>query len=402
MDIVSWDNYPRVDTPWSYVAMTHDLMRGLKDEPFMLMEQTPSQQNWQAYNSLKKPGQMRAQSYQTIAHGADTIQFFQLRRSVGGCEKFHGAVIAHVGTENTRVFGEVKQLGEELESLGTSTLGSVNETPVGIIFDWDNYWALEYTSGPTVELTYVNQIHQYYKYFYDNNIGVSMIPYDADFSKYKVIVAPVLYMIKAGMKEALENYVKNGGILVTTYMSGIVNESDNVYLGGYPGPLRNLAGVWVEEIDVLLPKNHNEAVFADGTRSTCRMVCEIMHLEGAECVAAYDSDFYANTPVVTKNQYGAGCTYYIGSNMDVDGIAKVLGMAAADGQVTPVVAEVTKLEITCRKADDGDFYFVMNFTDEVLEVPESLVGKEDVLTGQIVRSGDKMSKYDVKIVKMDR
>ncbi len=86
MDIVSWDNYPSYNTPWSWIAMTHDLMRGLKDKPFMLMEQTPSQQNWQPYNSLKKPGQMRAQSYQTVAHGGDTVQFFQLRRSVGGCE----------------------------------------------------------------------------------------------------------------------------------------------------------------------------------------------------------------------------------------------------------------------------------------------------------------------------
>lgn len=398
MDVVSWDNYPSLDTPWSYVAMNHDLMRGLKDEPFMLMEQTPSQQNWQPYNSLKRPGQMRAQSYQTIAHGADTIQFFQLRRSVGGCEKFHGAVIAHVGTEDTRVFREVKQLGEELESLGTSTLGSVNDTQVGMIFDWDNYWAFEYTSGPSVALEYVDQIHRYYKYFYDNNIGVSMIPWDGDFSKYKVIVAPVLYMVKKNMKEALEEYVKNGGILITTYMSGLVNESDNVYLGGYPGPLRNLAGMWVEEIDALLPQNQNEAVFADGTECACSIVCDLMHLEGAECVATYGSDFYAGMPAVTKNQYGTGCTYYIGSCMDEAGIAKVMEMALADGGVKPLVANATKLEITCRKAVDQDFYFVINFTDEVLEVPAEFVGREDVLTGQLVQAGDTMKKYDVKIV----
>jgi len=105
MDIVFWDNYPRIDTlgaVWLW-SMTN--------QPFMLMEQPPSQQNWQPYNSLKRPGQMRAQRYQTIAHGGDTIQFFRLRQSVGGCEKFHGAVIAHVGTENARVFREVKQLG---------------------------------------------------------------------------------------------------------------------------------------------------------------------------------------------------------------------------------------------------------------------------------------------------
>jgi len=255
MDIVSWDNYPAYDTPWSYVAMSHDLMRGLKQQPFMLMEQTPSQQNWQQYNSLKRPGQMRAQSYQSIAHGADTIQFFQLRRSVGACEKFHGAVIAHVGTENTRVFREVSQLGSELAALGDKLLGADNRADVGIIFDWENYWALEYTSGPNADLKYVDQIHQYYKYFYDRNIAVDMLPIDADFSKYKLVVAPVLYMVKQGIGEALERFVEAGGNFVTGFMSGIVDQSDNVHLGGYPGPLRMLAGVWVEEIDALAPGN---------------------------------------------------------------------------------------------------------------------------------------------------
>lgn len=401
MDIVSWDNYPSYDTPWSFIAMNHDLMRGLKDAPFMLMEQTPSQQNWQKYNSLKKPGQMRAQSYQTMAHGADTLQFFQLRRSVGGCEKFHGAVIGHVGHENTRVFREVKQLGEELERLGTSTLGSVNEAEVGIIFDWDNYWALEYTSGPNVDLMYVDQIHQYYRFFYEKNIGVNMIPFDADFSKYKMVVAPVLYMVKDGMKEALEKFVKNGGVLITTYMSGIVGESDNVYLGGYPGPLKELAGVWVEEIDALAPEQSNKVVFDDGTEVFCKIVCDLMHLEGAECLAKYGSDFYAGTPAVTKNLFGNGIVYYIGTDMSEDGIARVLSSALEEAKVTSVIKESTELEVTCRKSDDCRFYFVMNFKDKEIEVPACFTGNKDVLTGETVHEGDLLRKYDVKIIRVD-
>ena len=400
MDIVSWDNYPAYNTPWSLTAMTHDLMRGLKDAPFMLMEQTPSQQNWQPYNALKKPGQMRAQSLQTVAHGADTIQFFQLRRSVGGCEKFHGAVIGHVGTNDTRVFREVKQLGEELERLGTSTLGSVNKADVGIVFDWDNYWALEYTSGPTEDLTYVEQIHQYYKYFYDKNIGVNMIPFDADFSKYKVVVAPVLYMVKEGMKEALTEFVKNGGVLITTFMSGLVDQSDNVYLGGYPGPLKEMAGLWVEEIDALAPEIMNKVTFADGTEVPCNLLCDVMHLEGAECLATYAEDFYAGTPAVTKNQFGKGYTYYIGTNMNGDGIAKVLDMAVAQADVSSVIQEETELEVTCRKADNCTYYFVLNFKDKDIEVPSCFVGCEDALTGEIVASGKMMKKYDAMIFSM--
>lgn len=398
MDVISWDNYPAYDTPWSLVAMRHDLMRGLKDEPFMLMEQTPSQQNWQPYNSLKRPGQMRAQSYQTMAHGADTIQFFQLRRSVGGCEKFHGAVIAHAGTENTRVFREVKQLGEELEQLSDIIPGSANEAQVGVIFDWDNYWALEYTSGPSVDLKYVEQIHHYYRYFYDKNIGVSMIPVDADFSKYKMIVAPVLYMVKPGMKEALEEYVRNGGILVTTYMSGIVGESDNVYLGGYPGPLKEMAGIWVEEIDALALEQYNVVTFKDGSQSKCKIVCDLMHLEGAEVLGEYAEDFYAGMPAVTRHDYGKGKLYYIGSCMEVVGTDKILTMAAEDARVNPVAENGNGLEIVKRNGEEKSFYFVMNFKDEDLKIPEEFAGKMDLLSGNAVEKGEMLPKFGVKIL----
>ena len=398
MDIVSWDNYPSYNTPWSFTAMSHDLMRGLKDAPFMLLEQTPSQQNWQPYNSLKKPGQMRAQSIQTMAHGADTVQFFQLRRSVGGCEKFHGAVIGHVGHNNTRVFREVKQLGEELERLGTSTLGSVNQADVGIIFDWDNYWALDYTSGPTEDLKYVDQIHHYYKFFYDNNIGVNMIPVDADFSKYKIVVAPVLYMVKQGMKEALTKFVENGGILITTFMSGLVNESDNVHLGGYPGPLRELAGVWVEEIDALAPEQTNTITFTDGTRMTCNLLCDLMHLEGAQLLASYDENFYAGMPAITKNTFGKGCTYYIGTNMGQEGIDKVLKMATQQAGVHSVVNEPTALEVVCRKTANSTHYYIFNFKETEIVIPDQFVGYTDLLTGKKVESGMRMKHYDALIL----
>ena len=400
MDIVSWDNYPALDTPWSFTAMTHDLMRGLKKEPFMLMEQTPSQQNWQKYNSLKRPGQMRAQSYQTLAHGADTIQFFQLRRSVGGCEKFHGAVIAHAGTENTRVFREVSQLGEELARLGRHILGTENRAEVAMIFDWDNYWGLEYTSGPSEDLKYVDQIHQYYRYFYEHNIPVDMVSAEDTFAGYKVVAAPVLYMVKEGMKEALTAFVKQGGILILTYMSGIVDQSDNVYLGGYPGPLRELAGVWVEEIDALFPDQKNQMIFADGREAECGLVCDIMHLEGAEALAVYGSDFYKDSPVVTRNTYGAGRTYYIGSDPSEEGIEMILDKVREEAGISGASGEKARLEIVSRWNGEQEYGFLMNFTDQVLPVPERFAGKEDLLTEKAVESGETMKKYDVKIVKM--
>ena len=402
MDLVSWDNYPSYNTPWSLVAMTHDLMRGLKQQPFMLMEQTPSQQNWQPYNSLKKPGQMRAQSYQTIAHGADTMQYFQLRRSFGACEKFHGAVIEHVGHEDTRVFRETAALGAELAQL-SDIIGTQTQAQVAVIFDWDNYWALEYTSGPTVDLKYVEQIHRYYRYFYEQNIAVDLVPVDADLSKYKLVAAPVLYMIKEGMQERLTDFVKQGGALLTTYMSGIVDQSDNVHLGGYPGPLRELAGIWVEEIDALAPEQSNEvSLVNEDLTGTSNLVSDLIHLENAEALAHYTSNFYAGMPAVTKNTFGDGTVYYFGGQLEDQLQDQLFKTIVKETDITPVIEEATKLEIACRENAEAKFFVIINFHEEAQPLPEMFVGKTDLLTGKVLSSEMMLTQYTTYIVKEGR
>jgi beta-galactosidase len=402
MDLVSWDNYPSYNTPWSLVAMTHDLMRGLKQQPFMLMEQTPSQQNWQPYNSLKKPGQMRAQSYQTIAHGADTIQYFQLRRSIGACEKFHGAVIEHVGHEDTRVFRETAALGAELAQL-SDIIGTQTQAQVAVIFDWDNYWALEYTSGPTVDLKYVEQIHRYYRYFYEQNIAVDLVPVDADLSKYKLVAAPVLYMIKEGMQERLTDFVMQGGALLTTYMSGIVDQSDNVHLGGYPGPLRELAGIWVEEIDALAPEQSNGvSLVNEELTGTSNLVSDLIHLENAEALAHYTSNFYAGMPAVTKNTFGDGTVYYFGGQLEDQLQDQLFKTIVKETDITPVIEEATKLEIACRENEEAKFFVIINFHEEAQPLPAMFVGKTDLLTGEVLSSEMMLTQYTTYIVKEER
>ncbi|MCL2665706.1 MAG: beta-galactosidase trimerization domain-containing protein, partial [Defluviitaleaceae bacterium] len=398
MDIVSWDNYPAYDTPWSMTAMCHDLMRGLKQMPFMLMEQTPSQQNWQPYNSLKKPNQMRAQSYQTIARGADTIQFFQLRQSVGACEKFHGAVIAHSGDEHNRVFREVAKLGSELEKFGQAYIGAKNNADVGIIFDWENYWALEYASGPHVDLKYVDQIHKGYRYFYEKNIPINMISVGADFNEYKLIIAPLLYMLENETAARLEEFVENGGVLVTGMMSGTADLNDNVHLGGYPGPLRKLAGIRVEERDALAPQQKNKLFFTDGSRHDCRLICEIIHPEGAEALALYGEDFYKGSPGITKNVFGKGGVYYVGTEPSDEAAGKIFDMAVKDAGAAPAIPEPTRLEIVCRNKNDKKIFFVMNFKNEPLPLPECFAGDKDMLTGDILHSGALINQYGVLII----
>ncbi len=392
MDIVSWDNYPGLNTPVSFTALAHDLMRGLKDgDPFMLMEQTPSQQNWQPYNSLKRPGVMRLWSYQAVAHGADTVMFFQLRRSIGACEKFHGAVIEHAGHANTRVFRETSALGHELQKLGDQLLDSRIEASVAILFDWDNWWAIDKSSGPTVALQYVEQIHKYYKALYNRNVQVDIVSVDSDLSGYKLVIAPVLYMVKPDLAAKLEQFTENGGTFVTTFFSGIVNENDLVTLGGYPGELRKLLGIWVEEIDALLPSMRNSIVMKEtiGELSgsyECGMLCDLLHTEGADVLAEYGTDFYKGMPVLTRHAFGQGEAWYIASDGEEAFIAGLLQHLCQQQSIQPVLDTPAGVEAGRRVKDGQAFLFLLNHNAEAATVDLGSLQTSNMLEDQPVGS----------------
>jgi beta-galactosidase len=306
MDIISWDCYPNPGQSAGEIAFQHDLHRGLKDgQPFLLMEQTPSSQNWQAVNALKRPGVLRLWSYLAMAHGADSISYFQWRRGRGGSEKLHGAVVEHAGRKDTRVFREVSELGAELKALGTAVPGARGDAKVGLLFDWDNWHALDDAIGPVRNKRYVDTVRKHYLAFYRQNIPVDIVFADSDFSRYDILVAPLMYMVKQGVAERITAMVQKGGTFVTTYFSGIVDETDLAFENGYPGPLSKLLGIWVEEIDALYENQTNSIVMADGSGSyPCNHLADLLHAEGASVLATYGSDFYQGMPALTKNVAG--------------------------------------------------------------------------------------------------
>ena len=389
MDVVSWDNYPDPTDPPALVAMRHDLMRGLKQgAPFMLMEQTPSVTNWQSYNLLKRPGDMRLISYQAVAHGADTVMFFQMRRSIGACEKFHGAVIDHVGTENTRVFREVSQLGEELKQLGDTTLDSRTPSKAAMLVDWDNWWALEYSAGPSCDLKYMDELANYYTALYDNNISVDIISAQDPLDDYKVVIAPVMYMTKPGADEKIRKFVSEGGTFVTTFLSGLVDEHDLVITGGYPGKLRDILGIWVEETDAL-PSYMKNSFSWNGKDYDCGLICDIMHMENAQALACYDKDFYEGTPVLSKNEFGTGHAYYVATRAGQDFYADFLNKVLKEQGVEPVFKPCKGVEITLRRKEETNFLFFLNHNPRESVLIAEKPGT-DLLTGKEYCPGDEI------------
>lgn len=399
MDFVSWDNYPAYDAVPGDAAMSHDLMRGLKQgKPFALMEQTPGVSNWHIYCKLKRPGVMRLWSYEAVAHGADTVMFFQMRRSMGACEKYHSGVIEHVGTEETRVFREITALGEELTKIKDATLGARAKSDVAIVFDWDNWWAAEYSAGPSKLINYHNEVSRYYKAFFRKNISVDFVSVEDDLSSYKLVVAPMLYMCKEGFDEKVRRYVQQGGHFLTTYFSGYVEDHDLVMLGGYPGKLKDILGIWVEESDALPPEENNSFVY-DGKTYPAGVLCDLMHLRGAKAVSSYESDFYAGMPVLTVNEFGNGKAYYIGTRSDEAFYDKYLGDICRELDIHAVAEVPEGIEATVRYNENGEFLFLLNNSVEEKEIVLTKAGT-DLITGNSY--GEKetvtLQKYDVAII----
>ena len=387
VDVVGWDNYPGPKDPPALVAFKHDLMRGLKGgQSYLVMEQSPNQQNWQPYNKLKRPGEIGLLAYQGLAHGADSSMYFQMRQSIAGVEKFHGALISHAGHEHTRVFEECARLGGELQKLGTSFVGTRLPARVALLFDWPNWWALELSSGPNRDLKYLDVVLRWYSAMFYNHIPVDVIGREAALDAYDVVLAPLLYMTEEGLPEKLGRFVERGGTFATGFFSGIVDGNDRVITGGYPGKLSDLLGIWVEEVDGLLPEESNAACFTEpfGTARgsyPCDQVCDLIHLRTAQALARYERDFYAGIPCVTHNHYGTGETYYFGSRFSQTCMNEVLRELCARRSIVGILPASDTIEVTLRSGDTGEFLFLLNHAEraERVELPFAC---EDILTGK--------------------
>lgn len=408
MDIAAWDNYPAPKQDKSFVAFKHDLMRGLKNgESFMMQEQSPNQQNWQQYSKLKRPGEVRMISYQAIAHGSDTCLYFQLRQSIAGEEMYHGAVISHAGTQETRTFKECTQIGQELKKIGDTFIGGRTAAEIGMIFDWDNWWALEYASKrclPIDNFNYLKKMSKYYKVLFEKNIPVDILSIDADFSKYKMIAAPYLYMMKEGIADKLRQFVENGGILITSVMAGLVDEYHRAIFGEYPGPLKELLGIWVEETDALFAEERNEIVMQDallgeGKEYSCSTACDIIHPRGAKVLAGYGKDFYAGTPCLTVNTYGKGKAYYIGTEPDDAFLKEFIGHVCQEAGVSAPYKTAGNVEVTVRTNTKNKTVFVLNHSKEEsahIELEDEVF--TELLTGARMSKTVSVPPYDVLIL----
>jgi beta-galactosidase len=428
LDVVSWDNYPcwhgtgsipdargawdPEGKDWrlaSDIGFVHDLMRCLKaGRPFLMMESTPSVANWHSVARLKRPGMHLLSSIQAVAHGSDSVQYFQWRKSRGGPEKLHGAVVDNVGTEKTRVFSDVAEVGQVLSRLD-DVVGTSVDARVAVLYDWENAWAIADTQGPLNDgrKRYERTCKDHYRAFWTRGIAVDVIDEDQPLDGYRLVVAPMVYLVKPGLAERLERYVQDGGTLVCTYWSGIVDEHDLCFLGGFPGPLRKLLGIWSEEIDGLYPDQRNAIVMdrrnALGLSGSyeVRDLCDLVHLETAEQLAAYERDFYAGRPAVTVNRFGKGRSFYLAARTEERFLDDFYGRLVAELEIPRAVDAALPEGVNARaRADEKKiFLFVMNFASEIRRVDLGAPGWTDAVTGEAAAGRLELTAYGVRVLR---
>ncbi len=368
LDVVSWDSYPfwhkeRDEVPVAVkTAAYHSMMRSLKKAPFLLMESTPSCINWRENNPLKYPGMHMLSSMQAVAHGSNSVQYFQWRKGRGSAEKFHGAVLDHRNGGNTRTFRDVAEVGKRLETLDSLIRQSCNRPRAAMVFDWENWWAAEDATGPRLDMDYQREFLRHYRAFWEAGVDVDMINMDGELEGYDMVSAPLNYLYKEGYAEKVERYVAAGGIYITTYWSGIVDETDLCFTGEHP--LRKVLGIRQEEIDAPGADFRNCVKYRDVAYETGG-ICEVVHEETAEVLARYEKEYYKGKPVLTVNRFGNGKAYYLAAEPEQKLLNAFYGECMEQAGIgNPFMTKLPYGVTAAERKGETDLIFLQNFREE--------------------------------------
>ena len=379
VDFVSNDHYfiPG-EAHLDELAFSASLVDGIaRKDPWFLMEHSTSAVNWREINYRKEPGQLVRDSLAHVAMGADAVCYFQWRQSKAGAEKFHSAMVPHAG-EDSAVFRDVCELGTDLNKLSDEgILGSrLAKSRVAVVFDYESEWATEHTATPTQHVHHVDEPLAWFRALADQGVTADVVPVRGAWDDYEMVVLPSVYLLSEETTRRVRDYVVGGGRLVVTYYTGISDEKDHVWLGGYPGSIRDVVGVRVEEF---MPMGDDFTGVPDRLELSNGAVAHdiadvIGSVDGtATVLETFKDDPWTGmdgAPAIVAHTFGEGRSVYVGARLGRDGsalslpeILDSLGMTEAGGNDGRV------LHVEREGADGSRFVFSFNRTHETVRVP---------------------------------
>lgn len=381
VDVVADDQYPmlyhgkpRLDDSALCTAFKHDLQRCYKpNQPFMLMESCPETPQWGRIMPLKHEGLHRAEAFQAIGHGAEGVCYFQWRKGRGGLEKFHGAVVDHAGHENTRTFRMIRELSADFEKVAAA-IGTRRQGQVALLYDHDSRLAIGLSNGiPNGSSRYLETAQDHYRSYWRRGVAVDVFDSRRDFSSYRIVIAPMLFLLHPGVADRLKAYVHDGGTLVATYYTGVVDPTNRCLLGGLPGGgLMELFGLWHEETDQLESEEARRIIAEPGQdgllprQATAIRFAGIVHPSGAEVLARYATgpELTSGQPAITRFRFGQGTAWYFAAEFDRPSLDCLHGAVLARAGVEPPIIGLLPpgVSIQERSGPQGRFLFAQNFT----------------------------------------
>jgi len=406
VDVVSNDHYLTGERRDAHVllAMDADMTRSLAGgKPWVLMEHSTSAVNWQPRNIAKRPGEMARNSLAHLARGADGILFFQWRASRSGAEKFHSAMLPHGGT-GTRIWGETVELGRALERLAP-VMGSTVRADVALLWDWESFWAQDLDWRPSTDLDHRERVEAFYRRLWQDKVTVDFAHPEADLSGYRLVVAPQLYLLGAAAAKNLQGYVAEGGSLLVSFFSGVVDAHDGVHPEGLSGPLGALLGVDVEEMAPLRADERavvqpvvdgaGEAVVAGFTADVWTE--HVVVADDTHVVARFGDGPAAGGPALTRRAVGDGTAWYLATRPDEAGLTAVMDAVYASSGIAPERDLPAQLEVVERRAGSDRFQFLVNHSEQDVVVGTSGV---ELVTGAVVPgTGQQVPAGAVRVVR---
>lgn len=409
LDFVSHDQYPGgfylPETPHErnhILAATLDVVRSYKNQPFWIMEQQSGITGWEVMGRAPAPGQLSLWAMQSIAHGADAVVFFRWRTCAMGTEQYWHGILPHSGNPGRR-YEELQEFIHEVNPMMEKLHGSMPQAQVGIVFSFEQEYAFQIQPHHK-DLSYTRQVQKYYRALYERNIPVDFVPEQGDFSQYKLLLAPLQYLMSPKLEEKYLDYVRQGGHLLLTMRTG-VKDKNNLCMTEFelPGRLSEAAGVEVLDYDCL--RGAEVKVLYGEEEFAAKIWSDLLRLlPGTEVLASYASEFYAGEPCITAHPYGEGICYYVGTEPEEALMDKLLAQISEIAGAEPILPPVADVECMVRENDRERFLFVLNHADEArsYEAPEGYRLLKGQQTGKLqpyetqVLIVEKQSKHKVE------
>ena len=385
------------DTILTTIAMAHDFARSIKGKPFMIMEEQSGKAGQKTFAPQPAPGQVRLWTYQAVAHGAMGVNYFRWDTATFGAEEYWHGMLNHDRSKSL-AFDEMKQTVKELTALGPELLYSEYPAETALVFDYDSSWAMG-IQPQHFALSYVGQVTAWYGAISSSHSGIDFVAPGVDLSAYKIVYAPLAYVITAEQAAKIRAFVQNGGVFVTNFRLGVKNESSQIVKTPLPGLLVDVMGATVEEY-VPIYSGKQSVKFAGmlaGWAAECGIWADVLQPKGAEVLGTYTSGSYAGKPAITINNFGKGKAVYIGADVTGEGLGNLLGKLAGMAGVKQPLQAPPGVEVTLRQAGGKQWMFLLNHSSE----PRSVTlpdGSKDAVSGVSQMRSIDLKGYEARVL----